>query len=529
MSAPALLSALEARILFIGSVDPSWKFDSGAIEAAAGQQLYFDTGVAVDAGRGRTLLLAGSRSTSDGGATIVIALDSNGRLDRSFSRDGLADTGLFDNPSDYNDSPTLTVDADGYAYVAHNVGLVRFTGDGRRDPTFAEGNVIQWAGRDATNQVLDFKPDNAGGVDIVRTVYRGAGTETAPAPGYTQLLHVTGAGATGRSTVMWADRYNDSTDLIKPTVPHASVTRTSTGGWVVVSDRQRYTPNDDISSPFDPAQADARVTFIDATGNVTRDRTFDIGQDADLSNIVVQHDGAKVTFEYGDSYDQSARQLRLFNGTRVTRSPPPAPYRYDRLKNGKVLEFQTNSHDHGRNPTTYSFFAKLLNVDGTPDLAFGVQGVLDVTAIIGAEESHYPYAISPNADTVLMAWSDYDSARQRGVVNIVKLWTTDAPAVTLTGVKTASSVTTISVMYRAESGISLKTLNSADLQLTRGNKQSVALKFVGAEAIDGGYIARYRVAGLRAGNYTVALAAGQAASVSGAANVEEDLDTINIG
>jgi len=516
----SLLDRLEPRRLFAASaIDPSFHFDQAAIDRAARTHLTLTS--IIDAGAGRTLMLGHTPAVNNKQRLILIELDSTGGLNRAFSHDGLSDTGL-----DVGGGGTIRVSADGYIYLAAADTMTRFRGDGARDRGFAGGHSIGFTDGTATRQVLDVQPGSNGGVDVLRAVDRDLGrTFLNPyhieEETYDSVLQLTHISAGGTVTKVWEKSARDGTfaDKVYVDFDKGSVTPLAGGGWVVLSARQQNIDN--IDSAFgNDIQGDTFVDFVSAGGTTTNEKVFNTGSETALADVRVQGNGSRVRFTYG-----GRREVELTNGVRIRRYNlavgPTTPGLNDQVLtiNGQRLPYRL---PYPFEPAT-GFTVSLLNIDGSVDKRFGDGGTFKLTGTVGKFPEPF-VVLSAQPGSVLLSWQNDDA---RSTVSIIRLWLGPQPAATLTSTAVRGRTATVTVQYRARSGIAAATVNSHDAVLT--SKRGQARLRLLSKVIRGDTVtATYRATDLLPGSYFIDLLAGEVGSGENAVNAAQRLGIISI-
>lgn len=511
-----MLESLEPRQLLASSpVDATWRFSQAAVDTAAGTHLRLEQ--VTDAGRGRTLMVGVARSESGyGGKSVIVALDATGALDKRFSSDGLFDPGLpATRPVKLFSSP------EGYVYLISGDSVIRLRGDGGRDRSFSGAHALGIADDDAHFRLLDAKPNINGGFDVLRSVPRDLGRtftnvyhiEEELFDSVVQLIHLDERGA---STLVWEKTARQKTiaDNVYLDFDIGSVTALTGGGWVVLSARQQNVDNVDSVSGLDIV-GDTFVSFVSADGATTNERIFNTGDQTALADVRVQGNGTRVRFTYGGN-----REVELTDGTKIRRYTlaigPTTPGLNDQVLaiNGRRLPYHT---PYPFNPET-GFILSLHKTDGTLDTRFANGGKFKLPGTVG----NYPgpfTVVSASPGSALLSWKNNDDADS---LAIVRLWLTAQPAATLTGVSIRSQSATITVQYRAQTGIAAPTVNSHDLRL-RSKRGEANLRLISRTVENGAVLATYRAVNLRRGSYFIDLLANEIGSNANATNDPERL------
>ena len=128
-----------------GSIDPTFGGGDGIVVTNFGTDATYEVGYSVTLQLDGKILVAGTASTSDGGADfVVVRYNADGSLDSTFGSDGIVTTN-FGPDASYEEGYSVTVQSDGKILVAgHTFGstggydfaVVRYNADGSLDTDF---------------------------------------------------------------------------------------------------------------------------------------------------------------------------------------------------------------------------------------------------------------------------------------------------------------------------------------------------------------------------------------------------------
>jgi len=496
------VDTLEPRCLLAASpVDTGWHFSQAAVDKAAGVHVNIN-GKAVSGALGR-LMLTGYTGDwpATGGQIVVVALSEDGTPDRTFSNDGVAFSGLI-NPNPYGPTVTLLATQEGYTYLIDESSVVRLRGDGGRDRAFGGGHVVDFTGGRDTSRVLSAVVNDSGGVDVLRTVR--AVSQGSGLQGSDELIRVGGDGPRGSATRVWQNSFTDGVhDDYPPDVLSGSVVQnTGGGGWTVLTARQRYIPSDDIDSSFPiETHADVDVLTINAAGQVTSERDFDIGTYAVVSSTQINPHGGYVIFTYGLD---NTRQLTLARG-RVTRISLPHGISTPGLTNGQRVLIQSKAVSNGRGGTTDHTWVYLQDANGRLDSSFGSAGTFDLSRY-DAGASVYSSVAFAQSGSILVGWTSYVGTypRQAQNLHLVRLWTGSSPTATLISASARAGRVSVTVRYRAAAGIVARTIGSPDVRLQFDSNKDVLMRLTRLVVDGDGLLATYSTVAGR-GTYDIEL------------------------
>ncbi len=500
------------RHLAASPVDLTWNFSHDGVNTAAGQ--YVELENAIDAGRERTIVV-GRVGDAQSGSIVLVALDINGKLDRTFSQDGLMGAGL----PWLRQVPQVLATQEGYVYVGNGSGIVRLRGNGTRDRAFAGGRSLDLTSLGDNGRLLSMTANAVGGVDIVRTVSANASQALADFDGRVQLIRTTGDGVRGQATLIWERQFADDivsprVDEIAPSLTDAAVVPQHGGGWTVVTSRQRrafYYPN----TVDDPFSADVDICSITSDGAVSKRRTFNIGESSAIYNVRIHSRGLYVMFAYGNY----GERLLGINAGHLRRTTLPAgpgtpglPRNETFAVNGKP--FVSNG---GYTPGVTSL--SLVKSNGVLDTRFADAGVWNFSDVPLGELFTFSIEYA-KPGSALIGWTSADrsSGQRINVKSLYRVWTGQGPAADLVGTSVRDTRATITVRYSAPTGIAPATIGSHDLYVrsTRHGYQSIRLidRVVEGDTV----IARYRTDVLARGTYDIKLKANQIGTLADVVN-----------
>lgn len=532
MTRQSICERLEKRELFASTFDAGWQFDLASIDAAAGQQMkFFDT---VAGQQGRTYLLASGGRKANQQRTIIVAVDSFGKLDKTFSDDGLLETTFqgADVPGygGYTFSggpPAIALaPADGFIYLADKEHIVRFSSDGKADFTFASAGLATYAGAVPPIRLPTLALDPTGRLIIASSAYTAGNTTTVSL----QRVDKTGV------KTFWS-AIDNATFGYPPGKFDYLLLPTATA-LTLVYGTQYYKPSmDPEPNPLpDTLSAGISIASFSADLTVTRERTFDVGEDGGYLDAHAADDGT-VTVLYGGRYgpEDPGRRLRLSPDGKVRRTRVTLPNNDNFFINATLL-FPDDSvlFDVQQNGGSFDTLTlKKLTAGGTPDASFGSAGTLTLD---GRDGSYTGKLIEAGDGSVIVS-RRFGSSGRYGM-DLVHVWLNDQPTAQVISspvVKRGAMFGTVTVQYRAQDGIARTTLNAADLAITSPAGEVMRTKVSAVTEIAGGYVVRYRYFAADgvfdaadAGTYAVRLRPGQVASGLNTANVGRPLGNVRV-